>query len=95
LASKESKEAIKEALDEDIFSYTVSVGNSSARESVASYVNENNLKQASESKQINANDVILTNGCSAALEMCFRVLANIGENVLIPRPSWNYRFFQS
>lgn len=56
----------------------------SARQSVAEYVSQNCLDI------LTADDVILTSGCSMALEMCFRALANPGENILIPRPCWNY-----
>ncbi|KAI7900592.1 tyrosine aminotransferase [Cokeromyces recurvatus] len=35
------------------------------------------------------NDVILTNGCSGALEMCINVLCNEGQNILLPRPGFS------
>ncbi|KAI7849307.1 tyrosine aminotransferase [Circinella umbellata] len=38
---------------------------------------------------INANDIILTNGCSGALEICFSVLCNPGQNILLPRPGFS------
>ena len=56
----------------------------SARQAVAEYVITNS------EDFLTADDVILTSGCSMALEMCFRALANPGENILIPRPCWNY-----
>lgn len=34
-------------------------------------------------------DVILTSGCSHALEMCILVLADTGQNILIPRPGFS------
>ena len=48
------------------------------------YVKKNN------NEVITANDVILTSGCSMALDMCFRVLTNPGDNILTPRPCFHY-----
>ena len=56
----------------------------SARQAVVDYVNDNS------GENISFDDVILTSGCSTALEICFRALANPGENILVPRPAWNY-----
>ncbi|KAG5684608.1 hypothetical protein PVAND_013833 [Polypedilum vanderplanki] len=93
-AAKESIEAIKNALEKDNFSYTVSSGLKAAREAVASYVNNNDKSvQVNDSDKcfdVNSEDVIMSNGCSTALEICFRALANPRENILVPRPSWNY-----
>ncbi|KAI8376715.1 tyrosine aminotransferase [Choanephora cucurbitarum] len=38
---------------------------------------------------LTADDVILTNGCSGALEMCFTALCNEGQNILLPRPGFS------
>ncbi|KAI9493118.1 tyrosine aminotransferase [Zychaea mexicana] len=38
---------------------------------------------------LTANDVILTNGCSGALEICFNVLCNPGQNILLPCPGFS------
>jgi tyrosine aminotransferase len=40
--------------------------------------------------KITADDVILTSGCSMAIEIACRSLANIGDNILVPTPGWNY-----
>jgi tyrosine aminotransferase len=56
----------------------------SARQAVAEYINKNN------DLSVSCDDIILTSGCTLALEICFRVLADVGENILIPRPAWNY-----
>ena len=63
-----------------------------SREAVAEYVNENykNSTVYEENQPITINDVILTSGCSMALEMCFRVLANPGDNILFPKPCMGY-----
>ncbi len=36
-----------------------------------------------------ASDILLTNGCSQALDLCITCLANPGENILIPRPGFS------
>jgi tyrosine aminotransferase len=79
---KECVEALKKALNQDIFSYYESAGEMKAREAVAEYSRQRG--------ELTSEDVILTSGCSMALESCFKVIANPGENVLIPRPAWNY-----
>ena len=86
--SNESVKAIKDALDRDNFAYTVSAGMKSARQAVAEYINKNNNNKNNDN--VSSDDVILTSGCSTALEICFRALANPGENILVPRPAWNY-----
>lgn len=76
----EAVAAIHRALDRDTFSYYPTNGLKDAREAVAKYVGGD----------VKADDVILTSGGSSSLEMCFYVLANPGENILIPTPSFNY-----
>jgi len=34
-------------------------------------------------------DVVLTSGCSGALDLCITCLANPGQNILIPRPGFS------
>lgn len=82
--ANESIDAIKRALDVDNFGYYPSAGMESARQAVAEYFTENS------EEAVTASDVILTSGCSMALETCFRALANPGDNILVPRPCWNY-----
>jgi tyrosine aminotransferase len=92
-AAQESTDAIKMALDKETFSYTVSSGLKTAREAVAKYVNKNDKEFKVEGDhlyEIDSEDVILASGCSTALEICFRAIANPGENILVPRPSWSY-----
>ena len=80
--SEQSVDAIRKALEKDKFSYNCSVGSKEARQAVAEYCrNQGN---------VTAEDVILTSGCSAALEMCFVTLAEPGDNILTPRPCFNY-----
>jgi tyrosine aminotransferase len=81
---QEAVDALQKAVQKDAFSYYPTVGIKEAREAVAEYVSKN-------SEPVNADDIILTSGGSSALELCFYVLANPGENILIPTPSFNYR----
>lgn len=75
-------DALKEALDHDKFSYDESAGIQAARAAVVDYSrNQGN---------ITTKDVILTSGCSMAIEMSMLALANPGENILLPRPAFNY-----
>ena len=92
LAAPESKAAFKKALDHDNFSYMSCAGLESSREAVAEYVNKNykSVKILEDFQPITYHDIILTSGCSMALEMCFRVLANPGENILFPKPCMGY-----
>lgn len=53
-----------------------------ARKAIAKY----SAHQSSE--EIHPDNVILTSGCSAALEYCILALAEKGQNVLIPRPGF-------
>lgn len=76
----EAVEAIHQALDRDTFSYYPTNGLKVAREAVAKYVGGG----------VKADDIILTSGGSSSLELCFFVLANPGDNILIPTPSFNY-----
>jgi tyrosine aminotransferase len=49
---------------------------------VAKHINKNpNLS-------ITADDVILCSGCSCSLDLCISVLANAGDNILVPRPGF-------
>ncbi|NWT19823.1 ATTY aminotransferase, partial [Vireo altiloquus] len=75
--------AVKEVLDSGQYNgYAPSVGYQSCREAVAAYYNcpEAPLK---------AQDVILTSGCSQAIELALAVLANPGQNILVPRPGFS------
>lgn len=77
-------DAIKKAVEKDKFSYRHTAGIVEARQAVADYVNKEGLK-------VTSDDVILTSGGSSSLEMCFITLADQGDNILIPRPCFNYQ----
>ncbi|KAJ7311807.1 hypothetical protein JRQ81_006116 [Phrynocephalus forsythii] len=76
-------QAMKEALDSRRFNgYAPSVGYLSGREVVANYY-------SCPEAPLEAQDVILTSGCSQAIEMALAVLANPGQNILVPRPGFS------
>lgn len=75
-------EALAEAVKRDKFSYDESAGGINARQAVADYRKCDG--------NISAADVFLTSGSSMAIEFAFMTLAEPGENILIPRPAFNY-----
>ncbi len=69
--------------DKKFDGYTPSYGTEAARAAVAKYYSKpDNLVYK-------LNDIILTNGCSQALDLCITVLANRGQNILIPKPGFS------
>lgn len=62
--------------------YAPSSGFMEPRQAVAEY-------SSTEELQIDPKDVILCSGCSSALDLCISVLANPGQNILIPRPGFS------
>ncbi|XP_007906137.1 tyrosine aminotransferase [Callorhinchus milii] len=76
-------QAMKEAVDSGKYNgYASSIGYQTSREAVV------NFYSCPESP-LEAKDVILTSGCSQAIEMAISVLANPGQNILIPRPGFS------
>ncbi|KAL7027263.1 hypothetical protein ACKWTF_005384 [Chironomus riparius] len=75
--------ALSNAVVHDKFPYNISYGKFEARQAVAEY--------SKHQGEISPDDVILSSGCSHALEMTVLTLVQPGENVLIPRPSYNYK----
>ncbi|XP_049513067.1 tyrosine aminotransferase isoform X2 [Dermacentor silvarum] len=63
------------------YGYIPSTGVTAAKEAVAEYSSNGGVK-------VKPQDVILTCGCAQALDMCITVLANRGQNILIPRPGF-------
>ncbi|KDR15584.1 tyrosine aminotransferase isoform X2 [Zootermopsis nevadensis] len=61
--------------------YAPSTGYQEARDAVAQY--------SSEGVTVNPQDVVLCSGCSCALDLCITVLANAGQNILVPRPGFS------
>lgn len=62
--------------------YAPSTGTVQAKQAVADYSSSNKLS-------VDWKDVILCSGCSTALDLCISVIANPGENILIPRPGFS------
>ncbi|NXA54262.1 ATTY aminotransferase, partial [Nothocercus julius] len=79
----EVTQAVKEVLDSGRYNgYAPSVGYKSCREAVATYY-------SCPEAPLQAQDVILTSGCSQAIELALAVLANPGQNILVPRPGFS------
>ncbi|XP_015786020.1 tyrosine aminotransferase [Tetranychus urticae] len=75
-------EAMVESIQSNKFNgYLPSNGIESARKAIAEYSSTNNV-------QVDPKDVIITSGCSHALEMAINVLAEPGKNILLPRPGF-------
>ena len=51
------------------------------RQSLAEYVTRT-------STPVSADDIILTSGCSHALQMAIEAVGNTGDNILVPRPGF-------
>ncbi|KAI8320599.1 putative tyrosine aminotransferase [Martensiomyces pterosporus] len=78
--------AAVEAVEESVRSYSFngyppSVGVPVVREAVAK-------KYSRPEAPLTADDVIMTSGCSGAVEMAISVLCNEGQNILLPRPGF-------
>ncbi|XP_043937416.1 tyrosine aminotransferase [Protopterus annectens] len=75
--------AMKDAVDSGKFNgYAPSIGYQSSREVVAKFYSQPDAL-------LEAKDVILCSGCSQAIELSIAVLANPGQNILIPRPGFS------
>jgi len=78
----EAIEAVVESVRSTQFNgYAPSTGYEESRSAVATYVS---IPGAT----VEAKDVILCSGCSCALDLCISVLANPGQNILVPRPGF-------
>ena len=62
--------------------YPPSAGYEFSRDAVA-------RKYTVPSSPLTAKDVIIASGCSGALDLCVTVLANEGQNILLPRPGFS------
>jgi len=75
-------EAVVEALKSGKYNgYAPCTGYEEARQAIAKYSNCNNYT-------LTSSDILITSGCSSALEHCILVLANPGQNILVPRPGF-------
>lgn len=81
--SPEIIEAIKENIDSSKFNgYAPSIGYLEARKAIAK-------RFSNETSKLTPDDIIITSGCSSALEMAIGVLAEEGQNILIPAPGFS------
>jgi len=62
--------------------YGPSIGYEKSRQAVADYV-------STPTSTVTAQDVVLTSGCSGALDLCISCLADPGDNILVPRPGFS------
>ncbi|XP_019720811.1 tyrosine aminotransferase isoform X1 [Hippocampus comes] len=76
-------QAMKDAINSHQYNgYAPSVGYLKSRQVVANYYS------CSEAP-LEAEDVILTSGCSQAIDLAISVLCNPGDNILVPRPGFS------
>ncbi|XP_066570039.1 tyrosine aminotransferase isoform X2 [Amia ocellicauda] len=75
--------AVKEAIDSHKYNgYAPSVGYRESREAVANFY-------SCPEAPLETEDVILTSGCSQAIELSIGVLCNPGQNILVPCPGFS------
>lgn len=78
------KSAIIKCIEEKKFDgYTPSFGTETARQAIANFCSR------PDNVVYKASDILLTNGCSQAIDLCITCLANPGDNILIPRPGFS------
>jgi DNA-binding transcriptional MocR family regulator len=77
-------EAVEKCIrDKRYDGYTPSFGSETARAAVAKYCSR------PDDLVYKPADIILTNGCSQAIDLCITVLANRGQNIIIPKPGFS------
>lgn len=77
------KEAVADALMSGQYNgYGPAVGFVQVRQALAEFVNA----AAGGGGRVQADDIILTSGCSHALQMAIESLADSGANILVPKP---------
>lgn len=82
LAEEVNAAVIESLKSEKNNGYAPSVGYEQARAAVAEY-------ESCENSTLTAKDVVFASGCSGALDLAITVLANPGQNILIPRPGFS------
>lgn len=82
LPSDVAVKAMHDVIDSHKFDgYGLAIGIQSAREAVAKHFSTNK-------SPFTADDVILTSGCSHALEISINAIANANDNILVPNPGF-------
>ncbi|TNN42476.1 Tyrosine aminotransferase [Liparis tanakae] len=76
-------QALKDAIDSQKYNgYAPSVGYLKSRQAVANFY-------SCPEAPLEAEDVILTSGCSQAIDLAISVLCNPGDNILVPCPGFS------
>ncbi|XP_034031568.1 tyrosine aminotransferase [Thalassophryne amazonica] len=76
-------QAMKDAIDSHKYNgYAPSVGYQSSRQAVATFYSRADAP-------LQPQDVILTSGCSQAIDLAISVLCNPGDNILVPCPGFS------
>ncbi|KAG7245318.1 hypothetical protein INR49_030873 [Caranx melampygus] len=76
-------QAMKDAIDSQKYNgYAPSVGYLKSRQAVANFY-------SCPEAPLDAEDVILTSGCSQAIDLAISVLCNPGDNILVPCPGFS------
>ncbi|XP_056137668.1 tyrosine aminotransferase [Lampris incognitus] len=76
-------QAMKDAIDSNKYNgYAPSIGYQKSREAVTNFY-------STPEAPLEAKDVILTSGCSQAIDLSISVLCNPGDNILVPRPGFS------
>ncbi|XP_026865498.2 tyrosine aminotransferase [Electrophorus electricus] len=76
-------QAMKDAIDSHKYNgYAPSVGYQKSREAVANFYSQPGAP-------LEAKDVVLTSGCSQAIELAISALCNPGDNILVPCPGFS------
>uniref|UniRef100_A0A672ZQ99 Tyrosine aminotransferase n=1 Tax=Sphaeramia orbicularis TaxID=375764 RepID=A0A672ZQ99_9TELE len=77
------RQALKDAIDSEKYNgYAPSVGYLKSRQAVANFY-------SCPEAPLEAEDVILTSGCSQAIDLAISVLCNPGDNILVPCPGFS------
>ena len=82
------REAMSRACDAAAVYKPDSLGQRVAREAVADYYRSRISESAEKSHEINAGDIVLTPGTSLSYFYCFKLLAEPGDEILCPQPSY-------
>ncbi|XP_056908354.1 tyrosine aminotransferase isoform X2 [Takifugu flavidus] len=76
-------QAMKDAIDSQQYNgYAPSIGYLKSRQALANFY-------SSPEAPLTAEDVILTSGCSQAIDLAISVLCNPGDNILVPCPGFS------
>lgn len=75
--------AVQRVVDSNKYNgYAHSQGHEEARRAIAKY------SRHQSSSDIAVENVLITSGCSSALEYCILAMADRGQNILLPRPGF-------